>query len=229
MYSEDKKVSQLFVIIACLFVSSLLLSNVITGKLISIAGLVLPGAAILFPITYIFGDVLTEVYGFKKARMVIWLGFACNILMVGVFAFVMLIPSPDFFKGESAFATVLGMTPRIVVASLLAYFAGEFCNSALLSKIKILTQGHLLWLRTISSTMAGEGVDTVLFILLAFWGLLPASVLGQMIIFQYVFKVAYEVAVTPLTYALVNWLKKREGIDTYDYGVHYNPFQLDFK
>ncbi len=227
MYSEDKKVSQLFVILACLFVSSLLLSNVITGKLISIAGLVLPGAAILFPLTYIFGDVLTEVYGFKKARMVIWLGFACNILMVGVFLLVMAIPSPEFFKGEAAFASVLGMTPRIVMASLLAYFAGEFFNSALLSKMKILTQGRFLWIRTIGSTLVGEGVDTVLFIVLAFWGLLPAGVLGQMIIFQYVFKVAYEVAVTPLTYALVGWLKRKEGIDTYDYGVYYNPFQLD--
>ncbi len=227
MNSEEKKVSQLFVIIACLFVSSLLLSNVITGKLISIAGLVLPGAAILFPLTYIFGDVLTEVYGFKKARMVIWLGFACNILMVGVFALVMVIPSPEFFKGEAAFASVLGMTPRIVMASLLAYFAGEFFNSALLSKIKLLTQGRFLWLRTIGSTLVGEGVDTVLFIVLAFWGLLPSGVLGQMIIFQYVFKVAYEVAITPLTYALVGWLKRKEGIDTYDYGVYYNPFQLD--
>lgn len=227
MFSEDKKVSQLFVIIACLFVSSLLLSNVITGKLINIFGLVLPGAAILFPITYIFGDVLTEVYGFKKARMVIWLGFACNLLMVGVFVLVMMIPSPDFFKGESAFAAVLGMTPRIVVASLLAYFAGEFCNSALLSRIKILTEGRFLWLRTIGSTLVGEGVDTVLFITLAFWGLVPSGVLGQMILFQYVFKVAYEIVVTPLTYALVGWLKRKEGIDTYDYGVYYNPFQLD--
>lgn len=226
MSSEDKKVSQLFVIIACLFVSSLLLSNVISGKLISIFGIVLPGAAILFPITYIFGDVLTEVYGFKKARTVIWLGFACNILMVGVFALVMAIPSPDFFKGETAFASVLGMTPRIVVASLLAYFAGEFFNSALLSKIKILTEGRFLWIRTIGSTLVGEGVDTLIFITLAFWGTLPSGVLGQMIFFQYAFKVAYEVAVTPFTYALVGWLKRKEGIDTYDYGVYYNPFQL---
>lgn len=227
MSSEEKKISQIFVIIACLFVSSLLLSNVIAGKLISIAGLVLPGAVILFPITYIFGDILTEVYGFKKARMVIWLGFACNILMIGVFALVMVIPSPAFFEGEAAFASVLGMTPRIVMASLLAYFAGEFCNSALLSKMKIMTQGRFLWLRTIGSTLVGEGVDTGLFIVLSFWGLLPSGVLGQMIIFQYVFKVAYEVAITPLTYALVGWLKRKEKMDTYDYGVNYNPFQLD--
>lgn len=226
MVTEDKKVSQLFVIIACLFVSSLLLSNVITGKLISFFGIVLPGAAILFPITYIFGDVLTEVYGFGKARMVIWLGFAVNILMVGVFALVMAIPSPDFFRGEAAFASVLGMTPRIVAASLLAYFAGEFCNSALLSRIKILTEGRFLWIRTIGSTLVGEGIDTVIFITLAFWGTLPSGVLGQMILFQYAFKVAYEVAITPFTYALVGWLKRKEGIDTFDYGVYYNPFQL---
>lgn len=227
MLSADKRVSHLFVIIACLFVSTLLLSNVITGKLINISGLVLPGAAILFPLTYIFGDVLTEVYGFQKARMVIWLGFGCNLLMVGVFVLVMAIPSPGFFKGEAAFATVLGMTPRIVFASLMAYCAGEFCNSVLLSKMKIWTQGRFLWLRTIGSTLVGEGVDTVIFIILAFWGQIPTGVLGQMIVFQYLFKVAYEAAVTPLTYAVVGWLKREEGIDTYDYGVDYNPFQLD--
>src|SRR5665647_219084 len=224
---NQKNNSSLFLIIAGFFISSLLLSNVIAGKLISIAGLALPGAVILFPLTYIFGDVLTEVYGFKKTRMVIWLGFACILLMVGVFALVMAIPSPDFFKVESAFATVLGMTPRIVFASLLAYLTGEFCNSVLLSRMKIWTAGRHLWVRTIGSSLVGEGMDTLIFIGLAFWGTLPAGVLGQMMVFQYLFKIAYETAITPLTYWVVGYLKRQEGIDTYDYGVDYNPFQWD--
>lgn len=224
---SEKKHSSFFVIISILFVSSLLLSNVITGKLILIAGMVLPGAVILFPLTYILGDVLTEVYGFQKARMVIWVGFLCNILMVGVFVLVMTIPSPDFFASESAFASVLGMTPRIVFASLLAYLAGEFCNSVLLSRLKIMTGGRLLWLRTIGSSLAGEGLDTVIFISLAFWGTMPAPVLGQMMLFQYLFKIAYETAVTPLTYWVVGYLKRREGFDNYDHGISYNPFQFD--
>lgn len=224
---SERKHSSFFVIISILFVSSLLLSNVITGKLILIAGMVLPGAVILFPLTYILGDVLTEVYGFQKARMVIWVGFLCNILMVGVFVLVLAIPSPEFFASESAFASVLGMTPRIVFASLLAYLAGEFCNSVLLSRLKIMTGGRLLWLRTIGSSLAGEGLDTVIFISLAFWGTMPAPVLGQMMLFQYLFKIAYETAVTPLTYWVVGYLKRREGFDNYDHGISYNPFQLD--
>lgn len=224
---SEKKYSSYFVIISILFVSSLLLSNVITGKLILIAGWVLPGAVILFPLTYILGDVLTEVYGFQKTRLVIWLGFICNLLMAGVFTLVMAIPSPGFFESESAFAIVLGMTPRIVFASLVAYLIGEFCNSVLLSRLKILTAGRHLWLRTIGSSLAGEGLDTVIFITLAFAGTMPTGVLGQMMLFQYLFKIAYETAVTPLTYWVVGYLKRREGHDNYDYGVNYNPFQLE--
>ncbi len=224
---SEKKYSSYFVIISILFVGSLLLSNVITGKLILIAGWVLPGAVILFPLTYILGDVLTEVYGFQKTRLVIWMGFICNLLMAGIFTLVMAIPSPGFFEHESAFATVLGMTPRIVFASLVAYLAGEFCNSVLLSRLKIRTAGRHLWLRTIASSLAGEGLDTVIFITLAFAGTMPAGVLGQMMLFQYLFKITYETAITPLTYWVVNYLKRREGHDNFDYGVNYNPFQFD--
>lgn len=227
MSSEVKKLSYLFVIIACLFVSTLLLSNIIAGKLIIIGGMVLPGAVILFPLAYIFGDVLTEVYGYQKARMVIWSGFVCNVLMVGIFALVMVIPSPDFFKNEGAYALVLGMTPRIVAASLLAYLAGEFSNSIVLSRMKIITEGRWLWIRTIGSTIVGEGIDTLIFITISFFGVVPNGVLLQMVIYQYLFKVTYEVFSTPLTYAIIGWLKRQEGEDTYDHEVNYNPFQLD--
>lgn len=224
---SEKKHSSLFVIIAILFVSSLLIANMITGKLILIGGWVLPGAVIIFPLSYIFGDVLTEVYGFKKARLVIWMGLICNLLMAGIFTLVLSIPSPSFFTSGPAFATVLGMTPRIVLASVLAYLAGEFCNSVLLSRLKIITKGRLLWLRTIGSSLGGEGLDTVIFITLAFWGTMPVATLGQMMLCQYLFKIAYETVATPLTYGVVNKLKHIEGYDNFDYGVKYNPFQFD--
>lgn len=227
MLKEQNRLSHLFVIIACLFVTSLLLSNIIAGKLITIGSMILPGAVILFPLAYIFGDILTEVYGYGRARMVIWTGFACNILMVGVFFLVMAIPSPGFFEAEEAFATVLGMTPRIVSASLLAYLLGEFSNAAILSRMKILTRGKWLWTRTIGSTLIGEGLDAIVFITVCFLGVVPNAVLLQMVLYQYLFKVAFEILATPLTYAVVGWLKRREGIDTYDHAVSYNPFQLD--
>jgi len=189
--------------------------------------MILPGAVILFPLAYIFGDILTEVYGYKRARMVIWTGFACNILMVGVFMLVMAIPSPSFFEAEGAFATVLGMTPRIVLASLIAYLVGEFSNAAILSRMKILTRGKWLWTRTVGSTLVGEGLDTIIFITICFIGTVPNAVLMQMVLYQYLFKVAFEFLATPLTYAVVGWLKRKEGVDSYDHGVSYNPFQLD--
>jgi len=227
LLKEQNRPSYLFVIIACLFVTSLLLSNIIAGKLITIGGVILPGAVILFPLAYIIGDILTEVYGYNRARMVIWTGFACNILMVGVFYLVMAIPSPGFFEAEAAFATVLGMTPRIVLASLVAYLVGEFSNAAILSRMKILTRGKWLWTRTIGSTLIGEGLDTVIFITICFIGTVPNAVLMQMVLYQYLFKVAFEFLATPITYAVVGWLKRKEGVDTYDHGVSYNPFQLD--
>lgn len=216
----------MFLIIACLFVTGLLLSNIIAGKLITVYDLVLPGAVILFPLTYIFGDILTEVYGFKKTRLVIWTGFAANLLMIAVFTLVIYLPSPDFFDGQEAFALVLGMTPRVVAASLLAYFAGELINAMVLSKMKIITKGKWLWARTISSTLAGEGIDTIIFITVAFWGAVPNQVLLQMILLQYMVKVSYEILATPLTYLAVGKLKKIEGLDTYDHDVKYNPFRL---
>ena len=223
---ENNQLSPLFLIIACFFVTCLLLSNIIAGKLITVFGWVLPGAVILFPLTYIFGDVLTEVYGFRKARLVIWTGFGANLLMVLVFALIIYIPSPGFFEGQEAFALVLGMAPRVVLASLLAYFIGELTNAFILSRMKIMTAGKWLWARTIGSTLIGEGIDTVVFITLAFWMLVPTEVLLQMMLFQYIFKVSYEILATPLTYLAVGKLKNQEGLDTFDYNVKYNPFRL---
>lgn len=213
--------------LAVFFVACLLLSNIVAGKLIEVFGLTLPAAVVLFPVTYIFGDVLTEVYGFKKSRLVIWLGFAANVFMALLFVLVLVLPSPAFWQGQEAYRAVLSMTPRVVVASLVAYFCGEFANSTVLSRMKILTQGRWLWTRTLGSTVVGEGVDTAIFITTVFWGIVPVAVLAQMIVAQYLWKVFYETAATPLTYAVVGWIKRKEGLDVYDYGVKYNPFSLE--
>ncbi|MGI6404898.1 MAG: queuosine precursor transporter [Syntrophaceticus sp.] len=227
MKRETKKVSSLYVILGCLFVTCLLISNIIAGKLISVFGMVLPAAVILFPVAYIFGDILTEVYGFKRSRLIIWTGFACNLLMAAVFMLVVILPHPDFWQSQNAYQVVLGMTPRIVAASLIGYFLGEFVNSAVLSKMKLLTKGKWLFTRTIGSTIVGEGIDTVIFITIAFAGTVALPALLSMMAAQYVFKVVFEVAATPLTYLAVGWVKKKEAVDTYDWDVKYNPFSLE--
>ena len=190
---EQKNVSQLFMVIGIVFVTCLLLSNLIAGKMWAVTeNITLPAAVILFPVTYILGDVFTEVYGFEKARRIIWLGFG-----------------------------VLGTTPRVALASFAGYLCGEFSNSMILSRIKVAMKGKHLWVRTILSTIVGEGFDSVLFITISFAGTMETKVLLQMILFQYLFKVCYEIVATPLTYAVVGWVKRKEGIDTYDSNIKY--------
>jgi queuosine precursor transporter len=224
---STKDFSPLLLCLACLFVTCLLISNIIAGKIVVILGLTLPAAVILFPVTYIFGDIFTEVYGYKRTRLIIWCGFAANFLMAGVFMITLSLPYPGFWQGQSAFQAVLGFTPRLVLASLLAYLVGEFANAMVLSKLKLRCQGRRLWIRTIGSTLVGEGLDTVVFIILAFWGIFPTAVIIGMLVGQYLWKVGYEVLATPLTYLVVGWLKRREGLDTFDTDVSYNPFSLE--
>ena len=220
---QTPQVSSLFLVLVCLFVTCLLLSNIIAGKLIQVFHWVVPAAVILFPITYIFGDILTEVYGYRRACLVIWLGFAANFLMSGVFMVTLALPHPAFWAHQEAFRVVLGFTPRLVAASLVAYLAGELANSFVLSKVKVLTGGRWLWVRTIGSTLVGEGFDSLLFITVAFLGSVPPRVLLEMVWVQYLCKVIYEAAATPLTYRLVRWVKHREKMDVFDYGIHYDP------
>jgi queuosine precursor transporter len=226
MKREESSYSPVFLALFALFITCLLVSNIIAGKLILVFGLVLPSAVILFPITYILGDVFTEVYGFRKTRIVIWTGFAANILMSVFFLLAILLPFPPFFKDQEAYARVLGFTPRIVAASLAAYWAGEFANSITLSALKNATRGRWLWTRTISSTVIGQGLDTAIFIGLGFGGIVPPAVLFQLMYAQYGFKVLYEIVLTPVTYLVVRQVKKREGIDTFDLDVAYNPFGM---
>lgn len=222
--NEKKTVSQLFMVIAVLYVTCLLLSNLIAGKMWAVTDTItLPAAVILFPVTYILGDVFTEVYGFGKARQIIWLGFACSFFAVAVYMLTIALPHPDFWTNQEAFAIVMGTTPRVAAASFAGYLFGEFSNSMILSKMKVAAKGKNLWMRTIFSTIVGEGFDSVIFITISFYGTMDNSVLLQMILFQYIFKVAYEVIFTPVTYLVIGWLKKQEGLDVYDNNISYNP------
>lgn len=221
MKSQKQYLSKLFVIICVAYVTCLLLSNLIAGKMMSVGGITLPAAVILFPITYIFSDIFTEVYGFKNSRMIIWLGFACSAFAVGIYMVTIALPHPDFWTNQEAFKTVLGTTPRVFAASLIGYLFGEFSNSIILSKLKVKMSGKKLWVRTISSTIVGEAFDTVIFIGVSFWGTMENNVLLQMMLFQYLWKVCYEVILTPATYAIVKWLKQKENIDVFDTNEDY--------
>ena len=222
MKNDTKYVSKLFMIIAVIYVACLLLSNLIAGKMWAVTGsITLPAAVILFPITYIFGDVFTEVYGFKKARIIIWLGFGCSFFAVLVYLITIALPHPGFWEGQEAYKTVLGTTPRVAIASFVGYLFGEFSNSVVLSKLKVATQGKNLWIRTILSTLVGEGLDSIIFVMISFWGTMDNSTVLHMILYQYLFKVWYEVLFTPLTYAAVNWIKGQEGVDHFDYDEDY--------
>lgn len=211
-------------VVMALFVAVLLISNVASSKILLLGPFTLDGGTILFPLSYIFGDVLTEVYGYVGSRKVIWIGFLCTALLAVVLVIVGVLPPAPGWTGQEAYMTILGQTPRIVLASLIAYWAGEFSNSFVLAKMKILTRGRWLWMRTIGSTIVGEGVDSVLFVLIAFAGVLPSALLHSVIISNYVFKVGLEALATPATYAIVNRLKRAEREDYYDYHTDFNPF-----
>lgn len=215
--------SPYFVFIAALFVTCLITANIIAVKLIDVFGLILPAAVIIFPISYIFGDVLTEVYGYAASRRVIWLGFICNLFTVIAIWLGGLLPSASFWQGQSAYDMILGFTPRLLLASFLAYLVGEFANSLVLAKMKIATNGRWLWTRTIGSTIIGQGLDSLVFISIAFAGVIPLDGLANAIVTQWLFKVGYETLATPLTYAVVTWLKRVEGVDTFDRGTNFNP------
>ncbi|MBP9832477.1 MAG: queuosine precursor transporter [Candidatus Pacebacteria bacterium] len=208
------------------FVSVLLISNIASTKIVDFGWFTFDGGTLLFPLSYIFGDIMTEVYGYKKARNVIWLGFISAFVMSVVFMIVGALPGAADWGNQAAYDAILGLTPRIVLASLFAYFCGSFSNSFILAKMKILTKGKLLWTRTIGSTVVGELVDSTLFILIAFWGVLPSSLLITLILSNYIFKTAVEVLFTPLTYKVIHFLKQKEKEDYYDTATNFNPFAV---
>ncbi len=218
--------------VAAVFVTSLVIANIIAAKLFAVGSVVLPAAVVIFPVSYIVGDILTEVYGYARARQVIWIGFACNLLAVAAIEIsIRLAPVPFWNLGalgsaelsQQAYAAVFGTTPRLLAASFAAYLFGEFLNAFVLAKMKIATEGRHLWMRTIGSTLVGQLADSLIFITLAFWGAVPPAALGMMIVSQWLAKSAYEVVATPLTYLVVFRLKRTENEDFYDVGTRFNP------
>lgn len=209
-----------------LFVASLLTANIIAVKLIKIGPLILPAGVVIFPVSYILGDILTEVYGFRWARRAIWLGFLGNVVAVTAIWVAGLLPAPAFWEGQEAYHAILGFTPRLLLASFVAYLVGEFANSTVLAKMKVWTEGRHLWMRTIFSTVIGQGLDSLIFILIAFGGLLAPAAMVATVLSQWLFKSAYEVIATPFTYLVVNKLKQVEGVDVYDVNTDMNPFSF---
>ncbi len=215
-----------FIAFVALFLTCLLTANVTASKLVSAGSLTLTAGIVLFPVSYIVGDVLTEVWGYAATRKVIWLGFACNALMVGAIWVAGVLPPAPFWKGQAAWDEILGQTPRILAASFIAYLIGEFANAYVLARLKIATAGRWLWVRTMGSTIVGEGLDSLVFVALAFSGTVAAGGLVAIFINQWLIKVVYEGLATPLTYAAVAWLKTRERVDTFDYQTDFNPLKL---
>jgi len=216
-----------FDIILGFFVAVVLISNVASVKILLLGPFTFDGGTILFPIAYIFGDVLTEVYGYRRSRRVIWTGFGAAVLMSVIFIAVGKLPSAGGWDNQAAYDTILGLTPRIVLASLVAYLSGEFSNSIVLAKMKIATRGRWLWIRTIGSTIIGEGIDSSLFVLIAFAGAVPGHLLWTVMVSNYVFKVFLEAFATPLTYRVIAFLKNKEQSDVFDTDTNFNPFTGD--
>jgi len=212
--------------ITALFVAILIISNIASTKILNLGFFTFDGGTIIFPLSYIFGDILTEVYGYKRSRKVIWIGFFCTALMALTFWIVGILPAAGGWNNQDAYDKILGATFRIVFASLVAYFGGEFSNSFVLAKMKIFTKGRFLWTRTIGSTVVGELVDTCIFVLVAFWGVIPNFLLLSVLVSNYIFKTGVEVLFTPLTYKIVKWLKREESEDYYDVGTNFNPFKI---
>ncbi|HYK63206.1 MAG TPA: queuosine precursor transporter [Bryobacteraceae bacterium] len=209
-----------------IFIVVLLISNLVGQKLCSIGPFVLSGAQLLFPITYIFGDVFTEVYGYSASRRAIWLGFLANGLLALMGLITVWLPPAPGWKNQEAFRTVFYQIPRLIIASLIAYWCGEFANSFTLAKMKLWTKGKMLWTRTVGSTVAGQFVDTVLLYAIAFTGTAPLMTLVVGAASAYSFKVIYEVVATPATYAVVGFLKRSEGLDAFDFKSSFNPFHF---
>jgi uncharacterized integral membrane protein (TIGR00697 family) len=223
-----------FPLVTAVFVTSLIIANIIAVKIITLGPLILSAAILIFPLSYIFGDILTEVYGYARARRVIWIGFGCNLLAVlAIWLSIELSPAPFWKIGtfespqasQQAYQAIFGFTPRILAASFIAYLIGEFLNSFVLAKMKIATRGRHLWMRTIGSTIVGQFADSGVFISLAFYGTMPTGALGELILTQWLVKSAYEALVTPFTYLAVNYLKRAEGEDYYDRKTNFNPLK----
>jgi uncharacterized integral membrane protein (TIGR00697 family) len=225
MDKETERYTGIFVILGMLFVTCLVVSNLIAGKVWSLTDTItVPSSVVLFPVAYILSDIFTEVYGFKRARLVIWGGFLCNFFAVIFYVITVDLPHPSYWLNQDAFAVVLGMTPRVLVASLTGYLVGGFSNSIVISRLKVVMEGRHLWIRAILSTVIGEALDSILFVTIAFIGTIPLRQINSMIVFQYLFKLIFELVFMPVTCYLIGKVKEKEGMDIYDRDKDYRLF-----
>ncbi len=215
-----------FDVVMAAFVAILLLSNVIgAAKVATLGGWEFGAGILFFPLGYVIGDVLTEVYGYARARRCIWVGFSALLFMAFMSWVVVSLPPAPGWTGQAAYESVFGQVPRIVFASIIAFWAGEFVNSYVLARMKIWTQGKHLWSRTIGSTIFGQGVDSIIFYPLAFWGIWETQQVLTVMVTNWLLKVTWEAVLTPVTYVVVGALKRHEGVDLFDEGTDFTPFK----
>ena len=226
MEKKDNKVSVLFMLFSILFCVCLIAANVLETKQIAIAGISLTGGLIVFPVSYIINDCVCEVWGYKKARLLIWVGFAMNFFFVLLGALCDFIPGAPYWTNDAGFHAVFGLAPRIAAASFLAFICGSFVNAYVMSRMKLSSSGRNFSLRAVVSTIFGEGADSLIFFPLALWGVVPTEELPWLMLWQVVLKTAYEVVALPLTIRVVNYVKKYEQEDTYDKGVNYSIWKV---
>lgn len=215
-----------FSVITGVFCASLVISNILDTKFFTFIGLSFPAGIIIFPIVYVFGDVFTEVYGYRYSRKAIWAGFFSLLLLVISLMIAEMLPAADFWKNQEAFHTILGKVPRIVVASIMAYLAGEFVNSFTIAKLKVRQSGSAMPVRFVVSTLFGQAIDTAVFIIIAFAGTMPLSVMASVFLSAWLFKVVWEIIALPISIPFVTWLKKVENEDYYDKDTNFNPFGI---
>ena len=227
--SRDLRTYKHFDLLLAVFIVVLLISNLVGQKLCAIGPFVISGGQLLFPLTYIFGDVFTEVYGYAASRRAIWLGFIANALLAIMGLITVWLPPAPGWHNQDAFATVFYQIPRLIIASLIAFWCGEFANSYTLARMKLWTGGRMLWTRTVGSTVVGQFVDTVILVIIGFGGTAPPLTLATLAASAYLGKVIYEVVATPATYAVVGFLKRSEGLDAFDYHSDFNPFHVGTK
>jgi uncharacterized integral membrane protein (TIGR00697 family) len=227
--ARDLRTYKHFDLLLSIFLVVLLISNLVGQKICAIGPFIISGGQLLFPLTYIFGDVFTEVYGYAASRRAIWLGFLANALLAIMGLITVWLPPAPTWHNQEAFATVFYQIPRLIIASLIAFWCGEFANSYTLARMKLWTGGKMLWTRTVGSTVVGQFVDTVILVIIGFAGTASPLILAKLAASAYLGKVIYEVVATPVTYAVVGFLKRSEGLDAFDYHSDFNPFHVGTK
>ena len=221
-----KQVSVAYLICGLLFTSCLIIANIVEQKLINIGPIEATAGLLIFPVSYIVNDIIAEVWGYRKARLIIWYGFLMNFLAILVFRLSILVPGSENFTHQDSFALVLGNTERITLASFVAFLTGSFLNAMVMSKMKIMQKGRNFSLRAVVSTLIGEGADSIVFFSLAFYGVIPNEALVMLILTQTGMKTAYEIIILPFTNRVVKWVKKHEEEDVFDNDISYNPFKI---